>query len=94
MGNLPQLRAFIQGSIRAEKARRNMTFAELSVALRAYGIEQSATNLSTKVGRGDMSAQLYVAIMKALGRNRIELDEIDLQRNPARQPAKAKRKRR
>ncbi len=78
MANHPELQRFIQSSIRAEKARQNLTFEDLSAALRARGIGQSATNLSTKVGRGGMSAQLYVAIMKVLGKQRIDLDEIEL----------------
>jgi hypothetical protein len=93
MANPPQLREFVQATIRAEKARRNLTFAELSEALRAHGVEQSATNLSTKVGRGGMSAQLFLAIMKVLGRNAVDLSVLDL---PERKPpaARGARKRR
>jgi hypothetical protein len=89
-----ELRQFVQGTIRAEKARRNMTFDEISTALRAYGIEQSATNLSTKVGRGGMSAQLFLAILKVLGKHSIDLDELPLPevRNSA--PARRPRRRR
>ena len=76
MADPADARSYIQGSIRAEKARRNMTFGDLSQALKAMGITQSATNLSTKVGRGNMSAQLFLAIMKALGKETIDLREI------------------
>jgi hypothetical protein len=72
------LREYVKATIRAEKARANLTFGQLSALLKQHGIEQSATNLSTKVGRGGMSAQLFVAIMKVLGRSRIELGELEL----------------
>jgi hypothetical protein len=94
MDSHPQLQRFIQGSIRAEKARQNLTFENLSAALRAHGIEQSATNLSTKVGRGGMSAQLYVAIMKVLGKQRIELDEVELPEVGKKTPRKVSKRRR
>lgn len=77
------LRRYVQGCIRAEKARRGLTFEELSALLAAHGIRQSATNLSTKLGRGDMSARLFVAIMKVLGSRRIDLDCLELPRNGA-----------
>lgn len=67
MNDKARLRAFIQGSVRAEKARQNLTYGEVSERLRRHGIRQSATNLSTKVGRGDMSAQLFLALMNVLG---------------------------
>jgi len=79
MADYPGIREFVQGSIRAEKARQNLTFADLSEALKACGIRQSATNLSTKVGRGDMSAQLFVAIMKVMGREAIDLRDLRLE---------------
>lgn len=83
MSEASNIRDFIQGSIRAEKARRNWTFADLSAALRAQGIEQSATNLSTKVGRGDMSAQLFLAVMKVLGQDSVDLRGLQLGSKPA-----------
>lgn len=69
---------YIQGLIRAEKARRNLTFENLSQRLRHYGIRQTPTNLRTKLGRGDMSAQLFLALMKALELRSIRLDELEL----------------
>ncbi|MBL6751141.1 MAG: hypothetical protein ISP90_11495 [Nevskia sp.] len=73
-----RLKRFVQGSLRAEKARRGLTFEQLSRALAEQGIRQSATNLSTKVGRGDMSARLFLALMKVLGCQRIDLRELDI----------------
>lgn len=74
MAKQPETARYIQGLIRAEKARRNLTFEDLSARLAACGIRQTPTNLRTKLGRGDMSAQLFLALMKVL-----ELDAIPLQ---------------
>lgn len=73
-----RLKRFVQASLRAEKARRGLTFEQLSQALAEQGIHQSATNLSTKLGRGDMSARLFLALMKLLGCQRIDLRELDI----------------
>jgi|GEM_PF-2336276 len=71
---------FIQETIRDAKAERNMTFQDLSVALRNIGITQSATNLSTKVARGDMGAQLFLSLMIVMGHEAIRLDRLILRR--------------
>ena len=90
-------RRYIQELIRTEKARLGLTFEDISVRLRAYGIRQTATNLRTKLGRGDMGAQLFLTLMKVL-----EVEELQLGRlkpgataggKPAK-PASAMRKRR
>lgn len=68
-------RRYIQELIRTEKARLGLTFEDVSERLRAYGIRQTPTNLRTKLGRGDMGAQLFLVWMKAL-----EVEELSLQR--------------
>lgn len=78
MSDHPAIREFIQGTIRAEKARQGITFTELSSALLALGIDQTSTNLSTKVGRGNMSAQLFLAIMKVLNQQELSLDTLQI----------------
>jgi hypothetical protein len=83
MSGTDRLKRFVQGGIRAEKARRGLTFAELSRALAEIGIRQSATNLSTKVGRGDMSASLFLAIMKVLGCGKLDLRALELRTGKA-----------
>ena len=69
---------YIQSLIRAEKARRKLTFEGISQRLRQYGIQQTPTNLRTKLGRGDMSAQLFLALMKVLELRVIRLEELEL----------------
>jgi hypothetical protein len=69
---------YLQGLIRAEKARHNLTFEDISQRLRQYGIRQTPTNLRTKLGRGDMSAQLFLALMKVLGLRSVPLEGLEL----------------
>ena len=69
---------FIQGLIRTEKARRKLTFEDISQRLRQYGIQQTPTNLRTKLGRGDMSAQLFLALMKVLEVRSVRLEGLEL----------------
>ena len=73
-------RDFVRGVLRAEKARRNLTYPQLSRMLADYGIDQSATNLSTKVHRGMMSAQLFVAILAVMGIEALDLQELAIAR--------------
>jgi hypothetical protein len=66
-------RRYIQGLIRTEKARLGLSFEDISVRLRQYGIRQTATNLRSKLGRGDMGTQLFLVLMTVL-----EVEELPL----------------
>lgn len=84
MAKQPETARYIQGLIRAEKARHNLTFEDLSARLAACGIRQTPTNLRTKLGRGDMSAQLFLALMKVLELRAIPLEPLQLPRRRSR----------
>jgi len=71
---------YIQALIRAEKARLGLTFEDISQRLRAYGIRQTPTNLRTKLGRGDMGAQLFLVLMKVLEVEGLDLKGLRLNR--------------
>jgi hypothetical protein len=71
-------RRYIQELIRTEKARLGLTFEDVSERLRAYGIRQTATNLRTKLGRGDMGAQLFLSLMKVLEVEELRLERLQL----------------
>ncbi len=71
-------RRYIQELIRTEKARLGLTFEDISDRLRAYGIRQTPTNLRTKLGRGDMGAQLFLAWVKVLEVEELALGELQL----------------
>jgi len=81
-------RRYIQELIRSEKARLGLTFEDVSVRLRAYGIRQTATNLRTKLGRGDMGAQLFLSLMKVLEVEELNLERLRLGGTTSGRPAK------
>ena len=70
---------YIQALIRTEKARLGLTFEDISVRLRQYGIRQTPTNLRSKLGRGDMGAQLFLALMKVLEVETLPLNRLRLE---------------
>ena len=78
--DFPRTRDFVRGVLRAEKARRNLTYPDLSRMLREYGIEQSPSNLGTKIHRGMMSAQLFVALLAVMGITSLDLEEVAIAR--------------
>src|SRR5581483_2470131 len=69
-------RRFIQELIRTEKARLGLTFEDISDRLRRHGIRQTPTNLRTKLGRGDMGAQLFLTLVKVLEVEELALDKL------------------
>jgi len=75
-GQARRARRFIQELIRTEKARLGLTFEDISDRLRRHGIRQTPTNLRTKLGRGDMGAQLFLTLVKVL-----EVEELELPRS-------------
>ena len=80
-GNHPAAMAQVRALIRAEKARLGLSWEQLSLRLKRLGIEQTATNLSTKVARGSMSAPLFLALLKVLQVRRLDLDALELSRD-------------
>ena len=58
---------WIKGILRAEMAKRNMTYADLAKCLNAIFIEEDEKNLANKIGRGTLSAVLFMACLSAMG---------------------------
>jgi len=56
-----------KGLLRAEIARRNLTYEDLAQKLAAIGIQDNARNLSNKIARGGFTAGFFVACLEALG---------------------------
>jgi hypothetical protein len=79
-------RRYIQELIRTEKARLGLTFEDISVRLQAYGIKQTPTNLRTKLGRGDMGAQLFLALVKVLEVESLDLAQLAIGNRPGAKP--------
>lgn len=66
--------ALAKGAIRAELARRQIGYKELSERLAALGVKETERNLSNKIGRGTFSAVFFLQCMEAIGVNAIHLN--------------------
>jgi hypothetical protein len=61
--------------LRAEMARRGITYEELAQRLAALGVRDTAVNLRNKVARGRFSAVFLVQCLRALGARALRLNE-------------------
>jgi hypothetical protein len=67
--------AMTKGIIRAELARRQLTYAELAERLAAIGVKDNERNISNKVNRGTFSAVFFLQCMEAIGVQNIHLND-------------------
>jgi hypothetical protein len=68
--------AIVKGVIRAELARRNMTYRELAERLEAVGVKgMNERTISNKINRGTFSTIFLVQCMEAIGCHAVRLDD-------------------
>lgn len=56
----------VKGLLRAEMARRGMTYEQLVEKLAELGVHDTAVNIRNKVARGGFSAVFFVQCLKAM----------------------------
>ena len=61
--------------LRAEMARRGITYQELADRLASMGVRDTAVNLRNKVARGRFSAVFLVQCLRAIGARALRLNE-------------------
>ena len=66
--------AMATGLLRAEMARKGITYAGLTEKLAAQGIEDNERNLRNKVSRGKFTAGFFLQCLVALGCSSLRLD--------------------
>jgi hypothetical protein len=66
-----------KGLIRAELARRNLSYKELAERLAQIGVTESERNLSNKINRGSFSVAFLLQVMSALGVKNLQIDSGD-----------------
>lgn len=59
--------------VKAELARRAVSYDDLSEKLAAIGVEKSASNLSTRINSGAFGAQLLLQILTVIGSRQLDL---------------------
>lgn len=62
--------------VKAELKRAEVTYEELANRLREHGLQETKASIAAKLGRGSFPATFFLATMKAIGRQSVNLEEI------------------
>ena len=62
--------------VKAELKRADLTYEELAAKLREMGFEETKVSVTNKLSRGTFPATFFVAVMRAIGRERVDLGEL------------------
>jgi hypothetical protein len=73
--NVKDWQAHVKGLLKAELARRNLSYADLADKLAEIGIKENRRNLTNKIGRGNYSAVFFVQCLEAIGCKTIHLED-------------------
>ena len=73
----PAMRETIRRLIRARMAYKGFEYKDLARRLRELGVEQSESNLRSKVNNGSLGAQLFVYILMALDQRSLEISQVE-----------------
>lgn len=63
-----------KGLLRAEMARRNLTYQQLTEKLAEIGVKEDEHNLRNKVARGKFTAAFLLQCLEAMGAQALRLD--------------------
>jgi hypothetical protein len=66
-----------KGILKAELARRHLTYKDLVERLAGVGVTESEANLRNKISRGGFSAAFFVSALVAIGAHTVRLHEVD-----------------
>jgi len=66
-----------KGILKAEIARRHLTYKDLVEKLATVGAQESEANLRNKISRGGFSAAFFVQCLTAIGAHTVRLHEAD-----------------
>lgn len=66
-----------KGILKAEIARRHLTYKDVAAALAMHGISETEANLRNKISRGGFSAVFFVQCLVAIGAHTVRLHEAD-----------------
>lgn len=75
--NNPKWAVVVSRLVKAQMAATGITYAGLSQKLKELGTNQSPENLRVKINRGNFGAQLFLLLFIAMGKNEINLKEIE-----------------
>jgi hypothetical protein len=62
--------------LKAELKRADVTYEELARRLREHGLEETESSVSNKLSRGTFPATFFLASMRAIGREQVNLADV------------------
>ena len=62
--------------VKAELRRAEVSYAELARRLKDHGLEETEASITAKLNRGTFAATFFLATMKAIGRQAVNLDDV------------------
>ena len=62
--------------VKAELKRADVTYEELAAKLREMGHDETKISVANKVNRGTFPATFFVAVMRAIGREQVDLADV------------------
>jgi hypothetical protein len=62
--------------VKAELKRAEVGYAELARRLREHGLEETEASITAKLNRGTFAATFFLATMKAIGRETVNLQDV------------------
>ena len=62
--------------VKAELKRAEVSYAELARRLKEHGLEETEASITAKLNRGTFAATFFLATMRAIGRERVNLQDI------------------
>jgi hypothetical protein len=62
--------------LKAELKRAEVTYEELARRLREHGLDETKHSVAAKIGRGTFPAAFFFVVMRAIGRETVNLADL------------------
>jgi ribosome-binding protein aMBF1 (putative translation factor) len=62
--------------VKSELKKADLTYEELAEKLRDHGFTETKGSIAAKINRGAFAATFFVTVMKAIGRQTVNLEDV------------------
>ena len=62
--------------LKAELKRAEVSYADLAKRLKPHGLKETEASIANKLSRGTFPATFFVAVMRAIGREQVDLADV------------------